>query len=176
MPFILLILPVLLFSGCTEEDVLLIPSEYPLWRRSVDADLNLLIPGHMDNLRRIYMNDAGFSYLTDNPEAGISVPARFPSGTVVVKEIFEGASAAPGEAPSSLMAMIKAPDDRRSRGGWIWVVKDFSSGGETVFEDQFCFTCHSDANKSHPYGDSNPDAIFRDYLFHFPAGGKSSLP
>jgi hypothetical protein len=172
MPFILPALTVLLFSACTPEEALLIPSQYPLWKKSVEADLNVLIPGHMDNLRRIYMNDTGFSYLRENPEAGVTAPARFPSGTIVVKEIFEGSSAAPGEAPDTLMAMIKAPEDIRARGGWIWVVKDFSTGEESIFEDQFCFTCHSDANNSHPYGDTNPDAIFRDYLFHFPAGGK----
>lgn len=163
-----LLFSLLLFS-CSEKELLLIPSRYPLWQRTVDEDLTLEIPGHMDKLRRIYMNETGFEYLGSNPEAGRSGPARFPDGTIVVKEIYESGTAGDGEAPASLMAMVKAAEDDRSRGGWIWVVKNFSTGREQIFEEQFCFTCHGDANRSHPYGDTNPDSLFRDYLFHLPS-------
>jgi hypothetical protein len=163
------------YGSCSREESLVIPSQYSFWERTVDIDLNVPIPGHMDNLRRIFMNETGFSYLRENPEAGNSIPALFPDGTMIVKEIYESPTVQPGEAPQSLMAMVKSSGHSDARGGWLWVVKDFSTGKENIFTDQFCVTCHSDANNSHPYGDRNAESQFRDYLFHFPDAA-DSLP
>jgi len=53
---------------------------------------------------------------------------------------------------------------------------------ETVITEEFCITCHGNANESHPYGDKNPNNEYRDYLF-FPypppapiQGAKSNEP
>jgi hypothetical protein len=76
--------------------------------------------------------------------------------------------------------MVKAPDDPRAKGGWIWLVKDLASGKETVFTTNYCVTCHANANEKHPYGDKNPGEEFRDYLFIIPPGqggaAEPSLP
>ncbi|RPJ03990.1 MAG: hypothetical protein EHM28_14230, partial [Spirochaetaceae bacterium] len=67
--------------------------------------------------------------------------------------------------PTSLTVMIKSPDDPRARGGWLWIVKNPATNRETVMRNQFCITCHANANESHPYGDKNPNREFRDYVF-----------
>jgi hypothetical protein len=65
--------------------------------------------------------------------------------------------------------MVKRPDHEQAQGGWVWISRDPESGTETIFDDQFCVNCHSNANESHPYGTGNPAEAFRDYVFHTPA-------
>lgn len=144
-----------------------VPADWNSWRKPVDKVLNYTIPGHGDKARVIYVNPAGWDY------AGKAAAGRFefPVGTVVVKEIYASGSPAPGEKPTTLDVMIKAPDDPDARGGWVWVVKDLASGKETVMTTTFCQSCHGNANTAHPYGDRNPQGLFRDFLFFPPMPG-----
>ena len=61
--------------------------------------------------------------------------------------------------------MLKRPGHPQARAGWLWIVKDIPSGKETIISEEFCVTCHANANERHPYGDRNPTEDFRDFLF-----------
>jgi hypothetical protein len=63
--------------------------------------------------------------------------------------------------PFQITAMVKAPDDPQSRGGWIWVAQDVDSGEQTIVDWEFRFDCHANANEPHPYGDGNTADEFR---------------
>ena len=65
-----------------------------------------------------------------------------------------------------LTVMIKKPKDPRSRGGWLWVVKDLTKNTERIIDYELCFDCHSNANEPHPYGDRNGNNEFRDYAYY----------
>lgn len=153
-----------------------VPKDYASWRRTTALRLDYPIPGHEDNLRVIRMNEAGFAVRP------IPVDGRlrydFPAGTVIAKEVYQGPSPAPGEAPASITAMVKAPDDPRALGGWLWIAKDLSKPfpNETVFGDRFCVGCHANANERHPYGDRNAAEEFRDYVFFVPAPASLPIP
>jgi hypothetical protein len=97
----------------------------------------------------------------------------YPKGTIIVKEAYRGLQAPkPGQEPVVIYAMIKDPGNPKARGGWVWVLKDAAVGRETVYQSPLCFDCHSAANESFPYGDKNPDADFRDYVFFPPLGSR----
>lgn len=146
----------------------LIADDYASWRPTTELVLDYEIPGHMDSLRRIVMNEAGFQF-KEGP-AGVS----FPEGTVIVKEILLAGSGdgygAPGGAgrPDMITAMVKAKDDPRAQGGWIWLTKDPESGRESVVGQDLCYRCHLNANEAYPYADGNPAAQFRDFVFFVP--------
>ena len=141
----------------------LVPSSeaYRTWERSTDVVLNEPIPGHGYGLRRIFINETG---TTVRPVGDGDV--SYPDGTIVVKEVFGSPEPAPGAEPVMLTVMVKRPDDERSIGGWVWIMKEFPDGEEQILDVEFCLTCHSNANEAHPYGDGNPDLAFRDYLFY----------
>lgn len=109
-----------------------------------------------------YINAAG-----ERPRTSIRggvVAWDYPPGTVIVKAGFLGSSApGRGETPSKLYAMIKKPADPLARGGWVWVVS--SAGKESVMDAAYCVDCHGYANQPNPYGDKNPGAEFRDYVY-----------
>lgn len=44
------------------------------------------------------------------------------------------------------------------------------SGDESVITQEFCVTCHSNANEEHSYSDGNVNNDFRDFVF-FPYQG-----
>ena len=71
-----------------------------------------------------------------------------------------------GVTPQSLAIMVKDPDHPMSRGGWVWLSKDPDSGEERIFDEQFCVTCHANANEEHPYSDGNREGQFRDFVFY----------
>ncbi len=144
-----------------------VPGDWTSWRKPVTGMLNYTIPGHGDKARVIYVNATGWEYAG---KAG-SGRLEFPEGTVVVKEIYASGSPASGEKPVTLDVMIKAPGDPDARGGWLWIVKDMTSGKETVITTNFCQACHANANSSHPYGDKNPQGTFRDCLYFPPMPG-----
>ena len=151
----------------------MVPADWPSWRKTTNIELNYPIPGHEDKYRVIRINDLGWNYAAGSTEGRMD----FPRGTIIAKEIYSTSSPKAGDAPSKLTVMVKAPDDPDARGGWIWIVKDLATGGETVMTGAFCYICHNNANESHPYGDRNPREEFRDFVF-FPPGrdGTSSLP
>jgi len=147
----------------------LIPADYSGWSPTVDTALVYEIPGHTMDIRRIYINEIGERL--EITEADGRVSHEYPQGTILLKENY---SAADSLRPAMLTAMIKSPKDPRARGGWIWVSKNVASGEERLFSDEFCFTCHQNANEAHPYGDGNPDEEFRDFVFYpwNPAGSE----
>ena len=112
------------------------------------------------------MNDIGFGFTRTMD--GQAEKVVFPEGTVIAKEVFKGSSPEPGISPMMITAMVKATGNPDARGGWVWVTKDLALGKEAVFKGDFCFTCHTNANEAHPYGDKNLDEHFRDYVFFIP--------
>lgn len=145
----------------------LVPAEWPAWRKTTNVELNYPIPGHEDRYRVIRINDLGWDYA-----AGVGQGRMiFPDGTIVAKEIYSTGTPAAGEKPVMLTAMVKASGDPAARGGWLWVVKDLSTGSENVVTGAFCFTCHTNANEPHPYGNRNVDGRFCDFLFFPPPSG-----
>lgn len=158
---------VLSFFSCAKEaEGPLIPEGYASWRRTTEEELDYPIPGHEDNYRIIFINDKGENLTVS--DAGGRVTHDYPDGTIIVKEVYQGFEYDSNSKPMMLTAMVKDRDNPKSRGGWLWVVKDLSAGQETIMTQEFCFTCHGNANERHPYGDRNPDNEFRDYVF-FPA-------
>lgn len=160
-----------LAASCSRQDatIALVAEGYASWRPTTQVVLDYEIPGHMDSLRRIVMNEAGFGF-AEGP-AGIS----FPEGTVIVKEILlagsgdgYGLSYGQGGRPNMITAMVKAKDDPRARGGWIWLTKDPESGRESVVGQDLCYRCHLNANEAYPYADGNPTGQFRDFVFFVP--------
>ena len=156
----------LLLSCAAKPAASLIPLDYDSWERTTDILLNYPIPGHENRLRIPHMNSIGFESL---PAPGAKPRVwSFAKGTIIAKAVFASPNPPPGEAPVMVTAMIKAPDDPRSRSGWIWVVKDLSAGKERVFTENFCVTCHGNANEKHPYADKNSEGEFRDFVFIVP--------
>lgn len=134
---------------------------YTGWERTTAVELDFPIPGHESHYRRIFINKAGSDYRKSGGRSD------YPDGTVVVKEIFDGLGVPePDEQPISLDMMVKDRDAPDARGGWRWVIRDQRSGTDTVFTGDFCAVCHVEASKPNPYGDRNPRAENRDYLFY----------
>lgn len=147
----------------------LIPADYSGWASTVDGPLVYEIPGHTMDMRKIYINDTGTRL--EITETGGRVSHEYPEGTVILKENYRGDESA---GPAMLTVMIKSKKDSRARGGWIWLAKEVGGGEERIFSDEFCFTCHQNANEQHPYGDRNTNREFRDFVFYpwNPANGK----
>lgn len=142
----------------------LLPTDWSKWARTTDILLNYRIPGHEDHFRIPYINDIGMK-ATMSVKAG-RVVWDYPKGTIILKEAYQGLTApAPGEKPIRLYGMIKDPRNPRARGGWVWVLRDMATKKETIFESPLCIDCHSYANASHTYGDKNPKAENRDFVF-----------
>ncbi|MBN1687383.1 MAG: cytochrome P460 family protein [Spirochaetales bacterium] len=160
--WILLITALLFVAGCTgKTPANLVPADYSLWASTVDAPLVYEIPGHTMDIRKIYINETGTRL--EVRETGGEVFHEYPEGTIILKENYR---AQESDRPAMLTAMIKARKDPRARGGWIWVAKDTAAGEERIFSDEFCFTCHQNANEQHPYGDGNRNGDFRDFVFY----------
>lgn len=167
LPTMFLALLAILLSGCArEETVDFIPADYRSWPRTTDTRLQFPIPGHADNLRKIYINPEGRAY--DRQLEDGKLHYFFPEGTVIVKEVYDGFNPGPDEAPKQLTVMVKKPEHPKSLGGWLWLVAPSAEGQETIIENEFCLTCHSNANEKHPYDDGNPNEQFRDYVFYLP--------
>lgn len=156
------------FSACSgEKNTAYVPDSYDGWQQTTDIELRYPIPGHEDNYRRIYINPAGLEYRTEINNSGRQY--FFPEGTVIVKEVYDGFNPAPGETPRQLTVMMKKPDHPDALGGWLWIVKKPGEPEEQIVTNEFCLTCHSNANEPHPYGDENPEGEFRDYVFFIPS-------
>lgn len=142
----------------------LVPSGYTGWAQTTRVPLTYPIPGHENHRRRIFINSVGLGVRIET--RGGRRRYEYPVGTIVVKEVYPGLEAVPGEKPEALTVMIKRPDDPRSRGGWLWVVHTVATGEERIIDYEFCVECHANANEKHPYGDKNPDEEFRDYVYY----------
>ncbi len=163
----ILIMLLTLLSGCAQEEAAdFIPADYRNWPRTTDTQLQFPIPGHEDNLRKIYINPEGLEY--DRELDNGKLHYFFPEGTIIVKEVYNGFDPGPEEAPEMLTVMVKKPTHPKSLGGWLWIVAPSAEGQENIVENEFCLTCHSNANEAHPYDDGNPNEQFRDYVFYLP--------
>ena len=142
----------------------LIPADYREWEKLTDIPLNYPIPGHLDHYRIPYINRSGTQVSAEDRKGRLTY--TYPKGTIIVKETYQGLETPkPGAVPILLYAMIKDPENPKARGGWIWVLWDVAAGTERVYESPLCFTCHSAANDTYPYGDGNRNREFRDYVF-----------
>ena len=164
---LLLVAGSMLITGCeeTEEPEELIPPDYDSWERTIDEDLNFQVPGHGETLRRIYINPLGEEVAITTSSSGTR-RYEYPAGTLIVKEIYPSPESPPTADPVMITAMLKAPEDGRARGGWLWITKNLASGEERVLQEEYCLTCHENANEPYPYQDGNPNGEFRDYTFY----------
>ena len=94
-----------------------------------------------------------------------------------MKEVYPIVDPAPEDRPTLLLGMIKNPDEPAARGGWVWVLRFVDTGEERLFDNEYCVTCHSDANEVrrsdavYQIGEHNDDGEFRDFVF-FPYRGQ----
>lgn len=161
---VFLAISVTFFPACSADPPILGDGDYSSWDSTTDQRLDFPVPGHGEGLRRIYANPVVFQQTL---EADGDI--HYPDGSIFIKEVYPTAAPDEGTPPAMLVAMVKDSGDPRSRGGWLWLVRDPASGEETLFEDEFCVTCHTNANEPHPYGTNNAEGAFRDYVFHTPA-------
>jgi hypothetical protein len=157
---------IMCLSCSRDERGALVPeaSQYRRWDQPIPVILDYSIPGHENNRRRIYINSTGTQVQLQ--KRSNRMYWDYPEGTIIVKEIIAGLEGEDTDAPFQITAMIKAPEDPQSRGGWLWVSKGVDSPEETIIDWEFCFDCHANANEPHPYGDGNAANEFRDYVFH----------
>ncbi len=156
---------VAVLAGCEEPVERFIPEGYTSWERTTTEDLTEPIPGHPPGLRRIYINDVGTEVAVEKTAS--TTRWEYPVGTVVIKENYLSNEPAEGEQPGFLYAMVKAPDDDRSRGGWIWIARPYDGEEERIFDNEFCVTCHADANEVQTsIARPNTAGDYRDYLFY----------
>lgn len=162
MKFLAIIILALVISGCADETAeTRIPLDYGDWKTTTDIPLDYEIPGHGTGVRMIYINDVGTGVNAATENGRLSY--EYPEGTVILKEVYNSSA---DQAPNNLTVMIKDSENPDARGGWIWLNRNYSSGRERLFKDDFCFACHVAANDRHPYGDGNADREFRDYVFY----------
>lgn len=158
----------LLLISCAEStQSSFIPVDYPEWTQTTDEILNYSIPGHGSGLRKIFINGLGLEYREELDNGRMTY--NFPNGTLIVKEVYSSPNPADSDEPFQLTAMYKDPGHPLQRGGWLWIVKNMSNGSETILNEEFCFTCHNNANESFPYGDGNPFQAFQDFVFYLPS-------
>ena len=156
----------LLGASCAKEPrEPLIPLDYASWEKTTDVVLDYPIPGHEDRYRVIYINGRGSGA---SRQQGGTGRIDFPTGTIIAKEIYNVSKPGSGDKPVMVTAMVKAPDDPQASAGWLWLVKDLSSGVENVYTGDFCVRCHANANEKHPYDSKNPEGLFSDYVFFVP--------
>ncbi|MFP4383394.1 MAG: cytochrome P460 family protein [Spirochaetia bacterium] len=156
------VLIMIAFSGCGNEETLL-PPDYLSWERTTETELDYPIPGHENHYRRIFINQTGTEVRISGEGSEISY--QYPSGTVIIKEVYDAPQYTPQSKPVMLTAMVKDPDHPEARSGWVWVVKNLEEDSEQIITEEFCVTCHAAANTPHPYGDGNKEGHFLDFVF-----------
>ena len=162
--FLILITFSVLAVGCAREPSPLLDHDYTAWNPTTTAVLDFPVPGHGSGLRRIYASTAVFETPLE-PDGSIT----YPTGATFVKEVYATAAPEADAEPAMLLGMVKQPDHPQAHGDWVWISRNPESGAETIFDDEFCVTCHANANESHPYGTGNPTEAYRDFVFHTPA-------
>ena len=159
---------IVLFA-CQQQESLFVPSseEYRIWKSPTTVELNYVVPGHLEQYRKIYINDIGYN--VQPTEKGDHRTYTYPEGTMIVKEIYDDLiPPAKEEEPVSLTVMIKNSQHPKAQRGWLWIVKDVQTREERIIDYQLCCDCHANANEPHPYGDTNPTGSDRDYVFFPP--------
>lgn len=155
----------MLLSSCEEPVVDYIGDEYLSWERTTEADITMAITGHPPGARRIFINEIGTN--VEVSEQNGQTRWVYPVGTIIVKENYAVAEPGEDDEPMVRFAMVKAPEEERSRGGWLWVREDYAGGEEVVFDNEFCIACHSDANEEQTLaGAGNANGAFRDFVFY----------
>lgn len=171
-----LLLAALVLASCTQRTASnFIPDDYRAWKSTTDEVLDYPIPGHdLPGLRKIFINDKGYDY-GKVLDAGARL-VDFPDGTLIVKEVYGTRDPAPGQEPVMLTAMYKDESHPMERGGWVWILKTAASNAEVILDEEFCFTCHNNANEAFPYGAGNPEGRYQDFVFFLPgsAGGSQT--
>jgi len=158
------------FTACQQkEQPKLTPENYRSWNTMVENFLDYPIPGHESNSRMIYINKIGEDVQITEENGRVSY--QYPEGTIIVKEIYSKLEPPQEkEQPINLTIMIK--DSRHSHAhalsGWVWLVTTPETGEEHILDYNVCADCHTNANEPHPYGDKNPNADFRDFVFFPP--------
>lgn len=173
LPPVLVIAALLLLLGCERDsgEERFVTVDHAGWARTTSERLDFQVPGHGAGARRIYINPVGE---TVEPPASADEAWDYPQGTIIVKEVYASANPPEDAPPERLAIMVKNPDHPMSRGGWIWIGKSPGSDEERVFTEQFCVTCHANANEQHPYSDRNREGQFRDYTF-YPYWGRTTI-
>lgn len=161
----------LIAIGCAEVPTDGLDVNYETWETTTERELTGTIPGHSSSGRRkIYINETGTMVSYDSS----SDPARweYPPGTIIVKEIYPIVDPGPDDQPTLLLGMIKNPEDPTARAGWVWLLRRVATGEEQVFDNEYCVTCHSDANELRrsdavfQIGEANDNREFRDFVFY----------
>ena len=159
-----------LLASCRQEPAPLLDYDYSGWTKLNGEPITEPIPGHSSGVRTIYVNETGREVTVSNESGRKSWD--YPEGTVIIKEVaLPAETAAAGEA-STLLGMIKDTGHPRAQGNWVWVMRNARTGEESIFDTEFCITCHADANERRtadamePVGVPNPDRDFRDYVFY----------
>ena len=165
---IIFCLAIIGFASCQQkEQPKLTPENYRLWNKTIDTILDYPVPGHKDNCRIMYINTIGEG--VQMTEENGRMVYEYPEGTIIVKEIYRGLEPPQEkEQPVQLTIMIKDSQHPQALSGWVWLVTTPATGEEQIFDYNFCADCHTNANEPHPYGDKNPNADFRDFVFFPP--------
>ena len=101
-----------------KEPVSFVPDDYTSWDTTTDIMLDYPIPGHENHFRIIRINDTG---KTLRPETrGKRIYDTYPTGTVIVKEIYPELTRQEDDRPIMLTVMVKEPSHQFARGGWLW--------------------------------------------------------
>ena len=159
--------------ACVDVSINRLDIEYKTWETTTDIALVETIPGHSSGRRKIYINKIGTEVTVPLGNASRSGGEGwdYPSGTIIVKEVYSVVDPEPGDEPGLLLGMIKEPDSAAARGGWIWVLRVVETGEERLFDNEYCVTCHSDANEVrrsdavYQIGEANDEGEFRDFVF-----------
>ena len=156
--------------ACSRTSRPLLEYDYPDWTQLHDEPITEPIPGHSSGIRTMYINPTGTAVTVTEGEA--RTVWDYPDGTVIIKEVAMPTEAGAAGEPSMLLGMIKDPAHPQAQGEWVWVMRNPHTGEETIFDSEFCITCHADANERRtaddplPIGIPNPDRAFRDYVFY----------
>jgi hypothetical protein len=123
-------------AGCTSDADVPPLGDYTTWKR---LDVTGDAPGHTNSYRIIYANE-----IAANPAQGLFL--GYPEGSVLVKEVRDNDSGAPGDlrylaVMRKVRPVTRALDDE---GGWMFTETDGPNGSEQSFG--FCWgRCHAAA-------------------------------
>lgn len=137
----------------------IIQEDVTLWKQLNRVPMDYPVPGHETNYRTTYINEKGLQAVQDDNGT------IYPEDTIIAKVIHETMKS--DSTRVKITGMLKKPDHPQSQKGWVWFVKNLSSGEEQIISGSMCITCHETANNPHPYGWGNEENLFRDYTFFY---------
>ncbi len=133
---------VVLLAGCADTVSEPPLGDYTAWARIV---LDGPAPGHGDTSRVVYVNDIARAY----------IGGRYPVGSILVKEIYEGEPGDPEAlAYIAVMRRLALPDPYEAAGGWLFSLADDPASEERDRTDYCWGYCHA----ASPY-----EGVFLDY-------------